>query len=142
MREEDLRAEVGNEFKSQHPKGHISWVETHATAAGFPDIDCCAEGQIAQIELKVVKKGGKIEIRPTQYRWMKDRVKAGGSPVMLIGHDDGYYILPGVSVFEPEALTNVSQIKGRMHFSVDTIGAAVMAAILIAKSGDLVCPNK
>lgn len=142
MKEEDLRAEVGDEFKSQYPKGHISWVETHATAAGFPDIDCCADGRIAQIELKVVKKGGKIEIRPTQYRWMKDRVKAGGLPVLLIGSDDGYFVLPGVAVSKPEALVNVDQIKGRPHFKAHSIGAAVAAAILIAKYGVNACPNK
>lgn len=141
MKESELRTEVGEEFYAQYPKGHLSWVETPATAAGFPDVDCCADGLIAQIELKVIKDGGKIEIRPTQYRWMKDRVRAGGNPVMIIGHDDGYYVLPGESVGKPSALTNMSQIKGRQHFSVQSIGAAVSAAMFIAKCGGIVCPN-
>lgn len=141
MTEAELRVEVGDSFTRMKPKGHLSWVESHATSAGFPDVDCCADGQIAQIELKVEKKNGKIEIRPTQYRWMKDRLRAGGSPVLLIGHANGYYVLPAISISKPDALTNVSQIRGRQHFSVQSIDAAINAAFLIAKCGDIVCPN-
>ena len=75
--------------------GHISWIESHATSAGFPDADICIDGAIIQAELKVEKSNGDIEIRPTQYRWFKDRVDAGGLPVLIVGTDNGFWLVPG-----------------------------------------------
>ena len=141
MTEAELRVLVGNGFTRLHRKGHISWIESHATAAGFPDADMCADGQIAQVELKIVKDKGKIEVRPTQYRWMRERVKAGSHPVLLMGSDTGFYVLHGNNVSKPSALTSVDQIKGRPHFVTSTIDAAINAAFLIAKYGVDVCPN-
>jgi hypothetical protein len=144
MTENELRIEVGDAFKLLFPAGHVSWVESHLTSAGFPDADCCANGTIIQIELKIVKtkpKGG-ISIRSTQYRWFKDRAKAGGNPVMLIGDGGCYYVLPASSISEPDALQHVDHIEGRPHFMVTTAEQAVNAALLIAKFGENVCPIK
>lgn len=141
MTEDELRVDFGDGFSASRRGGHLSWVESHATSAGFPDVDCCHLGKIAQIELKVVKAKGKIEIRPTQYRWFKDRHKAGGEPVMLIGFDDGFYVLPATSVSKPDALVNESQINERPHFFVKTIEHAIDAAFLMAEFGSSVCPR-
>jgi len=142
MKEADLRTEVGSALSKMHPKAHLSWIESPVTSAGFPDLDCCVEGRVVQIELKVVKKGGGIEIRPTQYRWFKDRAKAGGQPVMLIGDDDCYYVLPAVSVSEPDGIFNIVHLAGRPHYRSSTIEYALDAALLISIHGSIVCPIK
>jgi len=142
MKESELRDELADSVSRKYPRSHLSWVESHMTSAGFPDADCCIDGHITQIELKVVKKGGGIEIRPTQYRWFKDRIKAGGNPVMIIGDDNCYYVLPAKSVSEPDAIFNIAHLAGRLHFKVSTIDYAVDSAILISKHGEIVCPIK
>lgn len=142
MTEDELRVGVADAFKALFPTGHLSWVESHLTSAGFPDADCCANGTIMQIELKIVKAKGGIAIRPTQYRWFKDRAKAGGNPIMLIGDGGCYYVLPASSVSKPDALQHVDHIEGRPHFMVTTAEQAINAALLIAKFGDNVCPIK
>lgn len=130
MTEDDLRAEVQKEIRSL--QGHISWVESHMTSAGFPDSDICVNGTILQMELKVVKDHGKVKIRPTQFRWFKDRIKAGGSPVLLIGDDDGYYVAPGFAIYDPEPLTNIRQLKSRTHYKASDITLAIKIALSIA----------
>ncbi len=139
MTEAELRTKFGDGFVASRKGGHLSWVESHATSAGFPDVDMCHLGKIAQTELKVVKAKGKIEIRPTQYRWLKDRHKAGGKPTMLVGDDCGFYVLPVTSVID--GLDNVSQIASRPHFFVKTIEQAIDAIFLMTDFGSVVCPR-
>ncbi len=109
MTENDLRDVVRNAFNRAFPGCHQSWVESHETSPGFPDLDVCAGGAERKVELKIVKAKGAIEIRPTQYRWFKDRVKAGGRPVMWVEHEDWHYIVDGMSV---SLLDNIKQIIG------------------------------
>lgn len=96
MLENDFRKLIQGAVEKEG--GHLSWIESHMTSAGFPDADFCVNGVLVQAELKVKKANGDLEIRPTQYRWFKDRVAAGGRPVMLIGTDHGFWFVHGNSV--------------------------------------------
>jgi len=83
--------------------GHFSKIESHATATGFPDIDfCITMGEHGQIECKHQTDKKNLEIKPSQYRWFKQRLKAGGNIWLLAEFDikaghffvlvDGYHI--------------------------------------------------
>jgi len=80
------------------PYGHFSRVESHETANGIPDIDFCIEGTESHIELKF-NNGSRVKkdfIRPSQVRWFRRRIKAGGHPwlfaLFLVG-GTRYYML-------------------------------------------------
>lgn len=72
---------------------HLSWIESHATSAGFPDIDYCCYGVCGELELKA---GPDIEVRATQVNWFRDRIAAGGHPLFLAKWGDVYTVVPGV----------------------------------------------
>lgn len=75
--------------------GHVSQVEAAASAAGIPDLDYCVGGNEGHIELKYGHKNKMPELRPSQVRWFKKRVGAGGSPFFLCLNNDTdevYYI--------------------------------------------------
>lgn len=110
MTEDALRDIVRRAFRSKavFPWPHLSWIESHATASGFPDLELCYKGRSTQVELKIVKDDGKIVIRPSQYRWFKDRVKAQGDACMWVGSDHGHFIVPGHSV---EFVRHVSDLR-------------------------------
>ena len=92
------------------PHGHFSRVESGATASGIPDVDYCVNGVESHIELKVcsdTRKG--VKLRDTQYRWFRERVEAGGHPVLLlkvIGSIPSYYLFYGKTIVE---------MKGHRH---------------------------
>jgi hypothetical protein len=78
--------------KLQMPGISMSWVESHSTSPGIPDISYCCYGVEGWIELKC---GPGIEVRPSQVLWMEERIKAGGSPLFLVQWEDTFYIVPG-----------------------------------------------
>lgn len=63
--------------------GHVSRVEAAESAAGIPDLDYCIGGRENHIELKVGRATKGPELRPSQVRWFKGRLKAGGTPFFL-----------------------------------------------------------
>jgi len=71
---------------------HISWVESHDTAIGIPDLNYCYCGVDGWLELKC---GPEIEVRAAQKIWFEERIKAGGYPLFLIQYDDLFIIVPG-----------------------------------------------
>lgn len=81
MSEADLWKEIKDNVGH---RGHFSRVESGATSAGIPDVDFCIDGVEGHIELKftynTIKKNF---VRPTQVKWFRDRVKAGGRPWLL-----------------------------------------------------------
>lgn len=80
----------------KHWGGHVSAVESHYSSPGIPDLDYCLDGVEGHIELKFW--GAKPpEIRPTQIAWMRDRVKAGGHPLMVMVRGPEIYICHGQS---------------------------------------------
>ncbi len=82
--------------KEIYPDSHISRIESPITAPGYPDVDFCARGVNVQIEFKYSENGLPPEIRPTQVRWFKKRIKAGGRPFILakiLVEDEWLYFL-------------------------------------------------
>lgn len=63
--------------------GHACRVESPLVTPGFPDIDFCIDGHMGQIELKFQDFFTYLHIRPAQYRWHKQRQKAGGRTFFL-----------------------------------------------------------
>lgn len=72
--------------------GHASSVESHATSPGIPDVDFCIEGVEGHVELKVITSSG---LRPTQALWFRRRVKAGGSPWIMVYSPLKIYLISG-----------------------------------------------
>lgn len=67
--------------------GHVSHVESHSTATGFPDIEFCYHGTVVNIETKHSNEKHEIKIRPSQIRWAKQRLDAGGRVWFLARFD-------------------------------------------------------
>jgi hypothetical protein len=67
--------------------GHFSRIETGATTLGQPDVNFCVDGIEGNLELKFAK-GPKdaLHLRPSQHRWMTDRIKAGSWNVWILAH--------------------------------------------------------
>lgn len=65
--------------------GHFCRVESHEVSNGIPDVDYCLRGTESHIELKFHNqlKLPKDFIRPSQVRWFRKRIKAGGRPWLL-----------------------------------------------------------
>lgn len=67
--------------------GHWSRIESHATAIGVPDVNASRFGWDVWIELK---QGDDANIRPAQYRWIKDRLKEGNKNIWIIHQQENY----------------------------------------------------
>ena len=96
LKETALRKRVKRAVKSANEdygeEVHISWVESHETVLGIPDLNYCYKEVEGWIELKA---GPDIEVRSSQVRWMKDRIKAGGYPLFLIEWGSMFLVIPG-----------------------------------------------
>lgn len=71
---------------------HVSWVESHDTAIGIPDLNYCVRSVEGWLELKC---GPEIEVRAAQVRWMEERIASGGWPLFLIQYGDIFLVIPG-----------------------------------------------
>lgn len=94
-KESKLRATVKAALKQlvlQGHKIHVTWVESHATVLGAPDLEYCCYGVEGWIELKAFPDP---EVRASQVTWMKDRIAAGGHPLFLFQNQDAYTMVPG-----------------------------------------------
>ncbi|WVR18101.1 DNA helicase [Burkholderia phage Bm1] len=117
MSEAKLREDVKKAFKGTG--AHLSWIESHATAAGFPDLELCHEGISQQIELKFADATGKVKIRQTQYQWFRHRTKAMGVPLLWVMHGGFHYLLPGSAVNKPSPLKTMADVRSRPHIQFD-----------------------
>lgn len=136
MSENDLRQEVKRAF--QNTGAHLSWIESHATASGFPDLEICHRGISQQIELKYAKEDGDIKIRKSQYLWFRQRVKAGGTPLLWVKTFSGdHFLVPGPLVYEPKPITNVADIVGMPHVCYADAPAVVDAILRINRQSIL-----
>jgi len=91
--------------------GHVSRVEAAASAAGIPDLDYCLTGKESHIELKYGHSQKMPELRPSQVRWFRDRVKAGGRPFILCldGDTDFVYLVRGIDACELKGKQPISK---------------------------------
>ncbi|QRE00548.1 hypothetical protein [Burkholderia phage BCSR129] len=117
MSEAKLREDVKKAFKGTG--AHLSWIESHATAAGFPDLELCHEGVSQQIELKYADATGKVKIRQTQYQWFRQRVKAGGAPLLWVYNGYHHYLVPGALVSDPTPIRTMADVRSRPHIQFD-----------------------
>ena len=74
MRESDLRKLI----RQKLPMVHWQAVETGGTGLGVPDLNGCYEGVEFWVELKLVKRGLKLGLSPTQIAWLARRHRVGG----------------------------------------------------------------
>lgn len=75
--------------------GEWDRIESHETAPGFPDTDFTINGVDGKIELKFAR-GGVPEIKDSQYRWFRRRVRAKCNCWLfakLVEKDETYYVL-------------------------------------------------
>ena len=77
---------------SRYTQLAVSWVESHYTSPGIPDLNYCCNGIEGWLELKA---GPDLEVRASQVIWMEDRVSAGGFPLFLIKWGDVFMVVPG-----------------------------------------------
>lgn len=67
----------------------VDWqrIESPLTGRGIPDLDGCAFGIQAWVELKVIK-GSKVDLRPDQVVWLTRRGKVKGGNCWILAYDD------------------------------------------------------
>lgn len=82
-------------LQSQLSPIHISWIESHSTAVGAPDVNYNVNGTEGWIELKYGDENDPGEIRSTQVTWMEDRIAAGGKPILLYQYGGAFYVAGG-----------------------------------------------
>ena len=127
MVESELRKVMRDVFKN-NPSMHPSWVEpADGSTDGHVDLDVCIEGTVCQMELKVTKDKGAIVIRPSQYRWFRERSAAGGLPFILLYNNEtsiegNFYVIPASAV---PKLKNIRDLRGRTHAVCQTPAAAI-----------------
>lgn len=90
-KENTLRKLIKTLFVNE-PRVHLSWIESHATSVGAPDIQYCCDGVEGWIELKA---GDDLEVRASQVSWMREHVRAGGNPLILIQISDMFLVVHG-----------------------------------------------
>lgn len=77
-------------FDESNHTAHLSWIESHATSPGAFDVNYCVNGIEGWIELKAFPK---IEIRTSQIVWARERIAAGGFPLVLVQNDNDFALL-------------------------------------------------
>ena len=92
-------------------KAHAVNMEPGTTNPGIPDISWCMEGIEGNLELKFgYDTGAAPLIRPLQLVWFRERIKAGGYPML------GYYIeceefMDEVMVFQGRHIEALARAK-------------------------------
>lgn len=94
--------------------GHLSWVESHATSAGIPDLNYCIEGCEGWVELK----SGDFDVKATQVMWMEDRIVAGGHPIFLVEIDDAFFFVCGSQASELRKDNSVENVAKFAFFAL------------------------
>lgn len=98
LQEDKFRRDIVREFGMKMPHFHVSYIESHQTTPGIPDLHLYSlvSGDI-WLELKVVKAPRDIVmVRPTQKAWHRNRHKAGGkSWFATLDTNDHILLTPG-----------------------------------------------
>lgn len=90
---------------------HAVNMEPSTTNPGIPDINWCLEGIEGNLELKFCyDTGAAPHIRPPQLVWFRERIKAGGYPMLA------YYIeeedaIDGVYIFQGRHIEALAMCK-------------------------------
>lgn len=78
----------------------VDWVriESGSTGLGIPDLNYAFDGREGWIELKEVKAGFKIGMRPQQVAWIERRVRHGGKVLVMVRKEDEVWLFGGYLV--------------------------------------------
>lgn len=68
----------------------LTRVESHATAVGVPDVNCCIDGVDSWAELKFNTTKGLV-LRDSQFAWMRRRLACGANNIYIIWGADIEY---------------------------------------------------
>ena len=90
------------------PKGgHYTRIESHDTAAGFPDVHYTLNGNSGTIELKDAKRPGakypfrrESGLRKSQITWMTAECEQDGNVILALQCGDRVYLLKAVLYFD------------------------------------------
>ena len=89
---------------AQYPDSHMSCIESPITSPGIPDVDFCVNGKEVKVEFKYSANGLGPEIRPTQVRWFKKRLKAGSNPWLMakiyVDEEWLYFLVKGMDIVD------------------------------------------
>ena len=77
---------------SQGRPVHLTWVESHQTALGAPDVQYCCYEVEGWLELKAFPDP---EVRASQVMWMEEHIKAGGFPLFMFQNAGVFIIVAG-----------------------------------------------
>ena len=94
--------------------GHLSWVESHATSAGIPDLNYCIQGYEGWVELK----SGNFEVKASQVIWMEERISNGGHPLFLIEMDDAFFFVCGSQASNLRKNNSVDNVASLAFFAL------------------------
>ena len=90
---------------------HAVNMEPATTNPGIPDINWCMEGIEGNLELKFAHENGAVPlIRPLQLVWFRERIKAGGYP-MLAYYIEGKEYSDEVFLFQGRYIDHLATTK-------------------------------
>ena len=106
--------------------GHAENMEPSRTNPGIPDINYCVAGVEGNVECKyAIEDGLAPKIRPTQLVWFRERVRAGGYPMLAYyvdgskaGYMDNVYIFQGRFIDRMAKCRTVSELYSVPHLHV------------------------
>lgn len=121
--EGDFRRYVIDQCRSN---AHVSYIESHQTSAGIPDLNVFVYGRDVWIELKVFSDNKSPKMRTTQKKWHIDRFFRGGlSWVMAYDLDQKLLVvIPGNTAATLSAKAGVWRGSGILH-PLDGIGGVI-----------------
>lgn len=90
--------------------GHASNVESGRTAAGIPDVDYHLD-VTNNLEIKHITKKRTSHIRPTQVKWFRDRIKAGGEPLLLAYLETEYDTIGTLALYHGSTVDKLVSLK-------------------------------
>lgn len=92
MKKENALRKLFKDLLFNDDEVHLTWVESHATAIGAPDIQYCCGSVEGWLELKA---GPDLDVRASQVQWMKSHIAAGGYPLFIIQWSSMFLVVPG-----------------------------------------------
>jgi len=104
------------------PFGHISQLESGATAAGVPDTNFFDKetGRDIWVELKYGAPRKPWELRKTQVAWIRARIRKGGKVFLLLkyGGEECTYTL--INVDSEEKLDALNHSQNVLHWAMQS----------------------
>lgn len=115
-------------------EGHFTRIESHDTAAGFPDVHYTLNGNSGTIELKDAKRPsakhpfkGESGLRRSQITWMTQQCDAGGHVFLALQCGDRVYLLKADLYFDElhrmteEDIARVAVMNWRKRCKIENI---------------------